>query len=297
MSKRKYEYTEIAGWSFSRYDNFQSCRRQYFFDYYGKKYAPPEIRDRVEFLKGIQSPALLLGQYVHEAVAANIKRIQLESQEVPLETLKEETAHAFSKALESPLLMDTYYGSELTPAKKFSLKIKLDSCLESFYSSPWYSFIHSLPEEKKSKWIIEPEDFGEFRLDGMKAYARVDFAFPGDDGNLIVIDWKTGKRYGKKHALQMQGYILYAHDICGYPLEKIKAVLEYLADDNEPLESQMTQKHLDSFRSMVKKQLSEMHSMCEDVDKNIPLPMESFPLITSHRFCKWCKYRELCNRY
>jgi CRISPR/Cas system-associated exonuclease Cas4 (RecB family) len=297
MSKRKYEFTEIAGWSFSRFDNFQSCRRQYYFDYYGKKFAPPEIRERVDFLKSLQSPALLVGQIIHEAIATNIKNIQQESQEVSLEILKEETGHAFSKALESSLLIDSYYGSELTPAKKFSLKIKLDTCLESFYASKWYSFIRSLPGKKKLSWIIEPEDFGEFRLDGMKAYARVDFAFPDDDGSLVIIDWKTGKRYEKKHALQMQGYILYIHDICGHPLEKIKAVLEYLADDGESLESQMTQEDLGSFRKRVKKQLAELHAMCQDVEKNVPLQMESFPLCANHRFCSWCKYRELCNRY
>lgn len=296
MSKRKYEYTDIAGWSFSRYDNFQTCRRQYFFDYYGKRYAPPEIRERVEFLKTLQSPALLLGQIVHAAIASNIKNIQKESQEVPLDDLIENTSHDFSKALESPLLMDSYYGSELTPAQKFSLKFKLDTCLESFYSSEWYLFIHSFPNEKKSDWIIEPEDFGEFRLDGMKAYARVDFAFPNNDGGLVVVDWKTGKRHEKKHTLQMQGYILYAHDICGYPIEKIKAVLEYLSDDSESLEYQMTQKDLRSFRMMLKKQLLELHAMCQDVDKNVPLPIESFPLKTNHRFCQWCKYRELCSR-
>lgn len=297
MSNRKYEFTEIAGWSFSRFDTFQSCQRQYYFDYYGKKFAPPEIRERVEFLKNLQSPALLVGQIAHEAIASNIKSIQQESQEASLEILKEETGHAFSKALESSLLIDSHYGTELTPAQKFSLKIKLDTCLDSFYASKWYSFIRSLPREKKSQWVIEPEDFGEFRLDGMKAYARVDFAFPDGNGNLIIIDWKTGKRYEKKHALQMQGYILYIHDIYGHPLEKIKAVIEYLADDSESLESQMTPENLGAFRKRVKKQLSEMHAMCQDVERNIPLQMESFPLCTNLRFCSWCKYRELCNRY
>ncbi len=296
MNKRKYEYTDIAGWSFSRYDTFQTCRRQYFFDYYGKKFAPPEIRERVEFLKSLQSPALLLGQIVHEAIASNIRKMQKEIQEIPLDALIENTNHIFSKALENSLLMNSYYGSELTPAEKFSLKFKLDTCIESFYSSEWYSFIRSLPDGKKSEWIIEPEDFGEFRLDGMKAYARVDFAFPNNDGELVVIDWKTGKKYEKKHILQMQGYILYIHDICGYPIEKIKAVIEYLSDDSESLKYQMTRKDLRSFRTMLKKQLLEMHTMCQDVSKNIPLPMESFPLKENYRFCHWCKYRELCGR-
>ena len=32
----RYEYSDILGWSVSRYDKFCLCRRQYYYDYYGK---------------------------------------------------------------------------------------------------------------------------------------------------------------------------------------------------------------------------------------------------------------------
>ena len=33
---KRFAYTDILGWSISRYDKFLNCKRQYFYDYYGK---------------------------------------------------------------------------------------------------------------------------------------------------------------------------------------------------------------------------------------------------------------------
>ncbi|MEW5806858.1 MAG: PD-(D/E)XK nuclease family protein [Acidobacteriota bacterium] len=296
MSKRRYEYSDVAGWSFSRYDTFRTCKRQYYFEYYGKKHAPPEIMERIDFLKSLLSSAILLGQIVHDAIATILRKIQSMNEEIPLDDLREKATRVFSETLAGSLLLDTYYGAIITPARKFELEFQLESCLESFYASKWYQELKSTPDERKAKWIIEPEDFGEFRLDGMKAYARVDFAFPSEDGYLNIIDWKTGKRYDQKHAIQMQGYILYAHDVHGFPLEKIRAILEYLSDSDDPVECVMNQAHLESFKKRVRKELTEMHSFCQNVERNFPLSMEYFPLRDDSRACGWCRYRELCSR-
>lgn len=296
MVKRKYEYTEKAGWSFSRFDTFKTCKRQYFFDYYGKKYAPSDLRERIEILKNLMSPAILLGQIVHDSIATVIKRYQMRGEEIPYQEIKEKSNRSLLNALTSPLLLDSYYGIAISPARRFDLSFQLESCLDAFYASRWYAEMRSAPSELKEHWIVEPEDFGEFRLDGLKVYAKVDFAFPTADDGLRIVDWKTGKRYADKHAIQMQGYILYAHDVHAYPLEKIDAVLEYLADDGDPIEYRMTQPDFDSFRKRVKRELSDMHSYCLDPDANVPLPMESFSLKAESKWCSWCKYRELCGR-
>ncbi len=296
MMKRKYEYSEKAGWSFSRFDTFKTCKRQYFFDYYGKKHAPEDLREKVEFLKSLQSPAILLGQIVHDSIAAIIKASQTGGEAILYQDVKEISNRSLTDALSSPLLVDSYYGSAISPARRFELSFQLESCLDAFYASRWYAEMCSAPHELKKRWIVEPEDFGEFRLDGLKVYAKVDFAFPTADGELKIVDWKTGKRYADKHAIQMQGYILYAHDVHSYPLEKINAVLEYLADDGDAIEYTMTQRDFDSFRKRVKRELSELHSYCMDPDANIPLPMDSFSLKAVSKWCSWCKYRELCGR-
>src|SRR5215208_5553571 len=34
---RKFEFTDILGWSYSRYHTFQSCKRKYYYEYYRKR--------------------------------------------------------------------------------------------------------------------------------------------------------------------------------------------------------------------------------------------------------------------
>jgi CRISPR/Cas system-associated exonuclease Cas4 (RecB family) len=296
MKTRRYEYSEKAGWSFSRFDTFKTCKRQYFFDYYGKRYAPQELRERIEFLKSLQSPALLVGQIVHNAIAEIIKRVQSNGNEMPASDIKEKAKKTLAAALSGSQLIDSYYGSPISPARRFESEFQLESCLDVFLESRWYAAIRSASDEEKKLWIVEPEDFGEFRLDGLKAYARVDFAFPGGDGGLKIIDWKTGKRYADKHLVQMQGYILYAHDVHSFPLEKITAILEYLADDGDAVEYSMPRDDFEVFRRRIKKDLSDMHSYCLEPENNVPLPLESFALRANQRLCGWCRYRELCGR-
>ena len=34
---RRFEFTDILGWSYSRFATFQQCKRKYFYDYYAKR--------------------------------------------------------------------------------------------------------------------------------------------------------------------------------------------------------------------------------------------------------------------
>ena len=47
---KNFEYTPILGWSLSRYDTFQSCKRRYFYTYYAK-FDTEYSRDRILFLR------------------------------------------------------------------------------------------------------------------------------------------------------------------------------------------------------------------------------------------------------
>ena len=43
MKTEKFDYTPILGWSVTRYDKFLTCKRQYYYEYYGKY--DPDILD------------------------------------------------------------------------------------------------------------------------------------------------------------------------------------------------------------------------------------------------------------
>jgi ATP-dependent helicase/DNAse subunit B len=72
---KKFNYTDILGWSISRYDKFLNCKRQYFYDYYTKfdKEMPFE---KIQFLKNLTSKPLGIGNIVHDIIRDMLKRYQ-----------------------------------------------------------------------------------------------------------------------------------------------------------------------------------------------------------------------------
>ena len=50
------------------------------------------------------------------------------------------------------------------------------------------------------------------------------------------------------------------------------------------------------FALQIRAETEEMYSLCSDVQENLPLDKESFPMITRLRFCKYCNFKELCDR-
>ncbi|HIF68834.1 MAG TPA: hypothetical protein EYQ29_05885 [Candidatus Lambdaproteobacteria bacterium] len=54
-------------------------------------------------------------------------------------------------------------------------------------------------------WIIELSNYGETRINGLKAYCKVDFLVPMED-ELHILDWKTGRKDVQKHRRQLIGY-------------------------------------------------------------------------------------------
>ena len=71
---RRYEFTPILGWSVSRYDTFSSCKRRYYYQYYGR-YDTEFGRQRIDRLKSLSSIPLELGNIVHDVIGALLKRL------------------------------------------------------------------------------------------------------------------------------------------------------------------------------------------------------------------------------
>ena len=141
--------------------------------------------------------------------------------------------------------------------------------------------------------MIEPGGYGETRLNGLKAYCKMDFLFPVDD-YIYIMDWKTGKKDPYKHTNQLIGYAAAASNNFNIPWNIIFPKIIYLYPEFSELEIELQKNDLEDFFKKVEQQTEEMYSYCADKDNNIPRPIKHFPKTPSKTICRYCNYQELC---
>lgn len=147
--------------------------------------------------------------------------------------------------------------------------------------------------ETRNQWLIEPAGYGETRLNGIKAYCKMDFLFP-IDGKIYIADWKTGKQDLEKHRNQLLGYAAATHHNFSIPWDKIHPKIVYFYPHFAELEVPVTREELLTFFTKVKNETEEMLSFCKDTEKNIPKPIESFECTPYQGLCKNCNFQEIC---
>ena len=130
----------------------------------------------------------------------------------------------------------------------------------------------------KDNWLIEPPGFGETRLNGLKAYCKMDFLFPVGD-EFHILDWKTGGKDRYKHSNQLIGYVAAAHNNFNAPWKNIFPKIVYLYPEFDEFELDLKE-DVSVFFEKVKTQTEEMYGFCDDVNRNVPLPyrrLHAFP--------------------
>jgi hypothetical protein len=120
----------------------------------------------------------------------------------------------------------------------------------------------------------------------------MDFLFPVDD-EVHILDWKTGNRDTYKHTNQLIGYVAAAHNNFDIPWNRLFPKIVYLYPVFDEFEFNLKNDYSDFF-AKVQKQTEEMYTYCTDIENNIPLPIEHFPMTPSHSICAYCNFQELC---
>ncbi|MBW1803859.1 MAG: PD-(D/E)XK nuclease family protein, partial [Deltaproteobacteria bacterium] len=72
---KRFDFTPILGWSVSRYDMFQSCKRQYFYAYYGKYDIIIPVW-KINALKQMTSVPLETGNIANDIIEVLLTRLQ-----------------------------------------------------------------------------------------------------------------------------------------------------------------------------------------------------------------------------
>jgi len=288
---KKFTFTSILGWSVSRYDLFSACKRKYYYAYYAKH--DPEIElAKIQRLKNLTTVALEIGNIAHDVIRDLLKRLQVSSTPIDHIRLKDYTLKMAEKYCNSKEFMEKYY-SQTDSISSEEIGLIAYQAVVNLLNSERYEWLNSIPLDKRTGWIIEPDGFGETRIKELKAYCKVDFLLPLDD-KAYILDWKTGKKDEQKHKKQLIGYSMFAHYNLGFSTENITSYIAYIKDQYQELAPSISAEEITTFIDTVKQESEEMYKFNVDIQNNTPLPKEQFEMI-NNGLCRYCEFRELCN--
>ena len=291
---KHFEYTPVLGWSLSRYDTFVTCKRQYYYQYYGKHDTEVDSR-KLSQLRTLTSVPMEIGNVVHDCIAALLRRLIIKPEEsVDMDSFMNYARNKVEDSIKFRHYAEVHYHErdsivhdDLLPGVEQSLSNLLDSYR--------YAWITNEAISSRAQWLIDPPGYGETRIDGLKAYCKIDSLFPVGQ-TLYILDWKTGKQREQWHYAQMRGYASWAAYHYEKDLSQIKPVVAYLLPEYQESTVRLNKYDLEDFAGRVRDETKEMYSYCRNVEENIPLDKNSFSMTDSDVICRYCNYRELCDR-
>jgi hypothetical protein len=291
MKYEKYPFTPILGWSGSRYEVFDKCKRQYYYSYYAN-FVDDVPAYKLKMLKALTSVALEIGNVIHDVMEALLKRLQVSDSTIDEQKF---IAYAHTRAREyfsQKTFLEVYYKQKQCIVMEEALQ-KIDVCLKNLLSGPIFNWLFMKAMYNKNNWMIEPSGYGETRLNGLKAYCKMDFLFPVDD-DIYIFDWKTGKKDIFKHSNQLIAYAAAASNNFHLSWKRIVPRIVYLYPEFDELEIALTGETIDIFLHKVQEQTSHLYDFCSDVKRNLPHPIVQFIKTPSPGMCRFCNYQELC---
>jgi len=311
------ELKNTFSWSFSQEQDFNECKRKHFFNRYGmwggwSSGASSDKRTAYR-LKQMKNKWSLIGDAVETSVLEILERRRVGSP-FSAETAMQNAMsllraawkeHTSEKWRVSPkkytCIKELYYG-QISPNSGSErdewvslVRGRTEICIQNFFAQilphiPEITYEQIIPIARAGQG--DPE---HFHLGGIKVYAIPDWVYKLE-GRAFIHDWKTGIRRDR-HKEQLAIYGLWLQRKHNIPLEEIELYIEYLeSGEQTPVEysleiaSSLCDRIISSVKEM-KKYLAD-----RDIEKNDPLPVESFPETEDLSRCKNCNFIELCGR-
>jgi CRISPR/Cas system-associated exonuclease Cas4 (RecB family) len=241
------------------------------------------------------SVPLQIGAVTHECISTILNRL-LKNPTDPVDSkrLAEYIGRKATTRHRDAHYAEVYYGQR-TEIGVEEVATRVRDAVASLIGSGRFAWLTEQASRQGAPWVVDPEGYGETRVDGLKAYCKVDFLIPAD-GFLYILDWKTGREREEKHSTQIRGYAAWASYHFDTPINKIVAVLAYPLPEYKESSVTLNEYDMQDFAGLVRGQTHEMQAMCSDIEQNVPLPKSRFPLTTIPSLCAYCNYRELCGR-
>lgn len=248
---------------------------------------------------------MLRGQIVHTVIAGALNAIRYGEIVTPKMVKDSVTAVIREKYAESAKRL--WHIDNRPPGRKQG---DITNLLEHYYQFPninerareaqqiaWKCVINLVESDfwaeiaagSPSNWMeIDDESFPSFDLDGIKVYAKVDFAH--SNGQNTIIDWKTGSP-SINDRQQLTLYSLYSQWQWGWnPLDTRLAAV-YLQPELNIDTFSPTPEEIESVKEAVRSSFQQMM----DLEPVFGLArIEDFPISENPSECAWCRFRGVC---
>jgi len=300
MNQIKNEFS----WSKSRDGVFQTCPRQYYFNYYaywgGWEKDAPERTRQIYILRNLKNRFMWVGEKVHDCIKHTLKNLQRDISvldvdqivSITLDQMREDFRssrakryHTFPKTC---ALFEHEYEVEVQDAQWKKAAEDVETCLRNFYSSEMFAMLKDLPSRN---WL-EVEDFSSFYLDGTKIWVVIDCSFRTDKG-ITIIDWKTGRGTNEDASLQLSCYAMYGMEKWKTRPENIRLIESNLLSDQSS-EFLVTEGEIANTRAYIKGSIADMQSLLVDVENNVPREEAFFKKVEDDRIKDRCSFRKVC---
>lgn len=294
---KRFPFTPILGWSVSRFDTFSYCKRKYYYTYYGKFDREFPLQ-KINQLKSLTSESLTIGSLAHDVIEAILKRLQKSTEVIDESRMKNFVKQQVQKYMLDHTFTEIYYKEKEAIDEDYIAESVFNAVM-IFVKSERFEWVKNLPESSKQQWIIEPDGYGETRIQTdrgeLKAYCKVDFMLP-NGRDIYILDWKTGKQDPEKHRKQLIGYSLFASFHFENKFDRIIPILAYLKDGYSEVLPEISEADIENFKDDMYGDTKDMHRMNLDIENNTPLSKDEFTQTESESKCKYCEFKELCGR-
>lgn len=290
---KRFPFSSILGWSVSRYDIFNNCKRQYYYSYYGKfdKEFPVS---KINELKALTSVALETGNIVHDIICMLLKRLQKTAKPIDKKKFLAYTQQLTKDYCSKKQFTEVYYKQK-DSVNVNEIYNSVEKILNNFLNSQRLKWIFEEGIKTCKSWVIEPDGFGETRIGNNKAYCKVDCLIPTED-KVYIFDWKTGKQDISKHSKQLTGYSLWARYHFELTSKDIIPTVVYLTPEYSEKSISLSDEDLDKFKDEVETETKQMYDYLTDIENNYPIDKAEFTKTDNEFFCRYCNFRELCKK-
>ena len=293
-------------WSISRDRVFQTCPRQYYFNYYGywggwEINAPQRVK-QIYVLKQLKNRLMWAGEKVHDCIKHSLTNLRRgisvldvdQIVDITLNQMREEFRSSRGKRyLTHPkicALFEHEYDLPISDGDWKKTAENMEQCLRNFYGSDTFEMLKGLPRRMR----LEVEDFSSFNLNNTKIWALLDCSFRTEDGSVTIIDWKTGRSMSEDLSMQLSCYAMYAMDKWGIDPENVK-LIEYNLLANQGAEFNVGASEIENIKTYIAGSIADMQSLLIDVGENVPKEEGAFQKVEDDRICAECNFRKVCD--
>ena len=294
-------------WSFSRHKTFSTCKRMYYYNYYGSlggwdDNADTEVK-KLYMLKKMTSLPILAGTLVHDevekvlnAVRNEDKYSQKDSEDNVIKAFKESWKQSKNKDWKKNVkhntnLFEHYYNKEVSDDRLFEIKDIMINSIKGFYDSDTFSFIKTVAAQD---WLAI-EELDSFEIEGTKIWVKLDFATQ-HDGKVYIYDWKTGKEV-KEHENQLEVYTLYAMEKWKLDLKQVRLFGIYLTKSIPEKKVKPTVDSINNVKHTIQQSIKEMKLLVNDFSES-EVSLANFPKVNDAIENSWpcsiCNFKEVC---